>query len=51
MKSSVKEKDKNVIKFDHKGVLDMVEFKILNLNQKYEWKQVDIYLSNRIFTN
>ena len=29
-----------MMKFDEKGVLDSVEFKIWNLNQNYEWKTV-----------
>lgn len=27
-------------RFSQKGVLDSVDFKIFNLNHKYEWKQV-----------
>jgi hypothetical protein len=34
------DKEKEVMKFNEKGVLDSVEFKIWNLNQNYEWKQV-----------
>ena len=30
------------MKFDDRGVLDSVEFKIWNLNAKYEWKQVKL---------
>ena len=29
------------MRFDQRGVLNSVEFKILNLNSKYEWKQVN----------
>jgi hypothetical protein len=38
--AQIKKGDKEMMKFDEKGVLDSVEFKIWNLNQNYEWKTV-----------
>lgn len=40
LKASIDNGDKGSMKFNQSGVLDSVEFKIWNLNQKYEWKEV-----------
>jgi hypothetical protein len=42
LKAEVKKGDKETMKFNEKGVLDLVEFKIWNLNQKHLWKQVKL---------
>ena len=38
----IKTSESDEIRFNERGILDSVEFKILNLNHKYEWKQVSI---------
>lgn len=48
--AQIKKGDKEMMKFDEKGVLDSVEFKIWNLNQNYEWKTViSIFFTYRWF--
>lgn len=45
LRSSIDKGQKGVLKFNQTGILDSVEFKILNLNHKYEWKQVIIKIN------
>ena len=40
LKASINKGEKGIMRFNESGVLDSVEFKIWNLNHKYEWKQV-----------
>ena len=41
LKASINKGEKGIMRFNDNGVLDTVEFKIWNLNHKYEWKQVN----------
>ena len=40
LQSKLDKGEKRAMRFNEDGVLDTVEFKIWNLNYKYEWKQV-----------
>jgi hypothetical protein len=49
LKSSINKSDKGMMKFDENGMLASVEFKLLNLNEKHEWKKVYFNLKKREF--